>query len=187
MKAFEDNLIAYIEKAVAWLKRVATVRRVFSFGAGTFLAIYVMSLIRTQLLPLAAMIQDVISGEIYLPEVDILSVEIVFLPLAVITVMVAPLMLWGKKGLAFQIFGITASVFLAIVIFFFVLATGRLNSVVFFIVLSIAIFFVQLLLRVLDGLYRWLTLSSKVDKQVDPAKLTIIWIVLAFFLGLFIR
>lgn len=156
----------------------------FSLALGGFLSCYITVFIRKEIMPIFSQ-EEILKRFVENSEfISIGLFEIVVFVISFITILIAPLLgkkdkKQNKKVFLFFIIAVTS-------VFFIIISAGRqrLDYITAILILFSCILFISILIDILKATYQWLKVDKKQKGQIDIAKLTFIWTIIVFIIGI---
>lgn len=155
----------------------------FSLGMGGILAIYIIEKCKIKLIPVLKDTEHLYQFFLDNNITEINTIEIYILIISIIAIISSPLL--SKKDSKRSI-----EVFIFITLFIFELVSVMsmiiykdISKLFILGTIIISIYLVWIVMDILKIIYSWTKLDKSSEKQVDVAKLTFIWAIIAFILG----
>lgn len=157
---------------------------VFSLGMGGLLAIYIIELCRMKVIPVLKETEDLYEIFVNLNIVDINVIEIYIIAISIVAIISSPLL--SKKDLkrSYEVFFLITVFVFEIICFMSMVINKDINKLFIVGTTITSIYLVWIFIDILKIIYAWIKIDKSVEKQVDVAKLTFIWAIIAFILGL---
>jgi len=154
----------------------------FSIGAGSLLAFYLIELCKVKLVPLSDEIEKLIlTGNTQAIYMGLL--EYVIFMVGVIAILIAPLLSQRNKGVGIKVFLLLVLALIDIGGVITVIAQGRVFSTFILVVWISSVYMTWFCIGVMKIIYGWIKIDKEEKNQFDVAKLTFIWAIIAFLLG----
>lgn len=166
------------------LIRIYASKFIFSLGVGGLISLYVTELFRIKLLPYLNGVDEIYNVLMNLNIKGINFIEPFILIISLILIISAPLFSKNFSGKTLKLVFLILTFGLEIISCISVFIKGEISNS--FILMNIIIFtyFVWLIIDILKIIYSWSRIDKLSENQVDVTKLTLIWAIIAFLLGL---
>lgn len=156
----------------------------FSLGVGGLLALYIIELCRIKLITNLNWEEYFHDFIIYNNINRISYIEICILITSIISIVSAPLLSKRDSKRNFEvIFFIILSVF-ELICFMSMLVQQEINNMFILGTTITSIYIVWITIDILKIIYTWTKIDKSAEKQVDVSKLTFIWAIIVFIIGI---
>lgn len=161
-------------------------KTIFSIGLGGLFSLYIIQLCRVKLLPFIKEQGELSEIAISMGGASINSIEIFILLVSLTAIISAPLLSEKSSKGSKQVFILVILIFFNLMTFMSIVIQQQVNTIFIISITIASIYLVRIGLDILKIIYNWTKQDKKVDDQPDVAKLTLIWAVIAFILGIMI-
>jgi len=179
-----ENVVKCIKGWFEELSKRSFCKYVVSFGVGVLSSMYLLLHIRMRVAPIGVEIFQIISSETQVPFYEW---ELMLLISGIVAIIVAPLFTLEKKKRLTRIFVLIFLFFVNVVGLLTIVIQGRVPALFVISLITMATYMCALLIDAVGHVYNWLLIKKDESKQVDVAKLTLIWAIIVFALGLLLR
>ena len=160
------------------------VRGALSIGIGGIISLYIIEYCRINLLPVLGgtdvLYKFIVDNNI----TSINKIEVFIMFISIIAIISAPLLTKRNSKKRFEIFLIVILLSLELVCFMSVIIYQYINTLFILGTSITVIYLVWFSIDVLKEIYFWTRINKSKEDQVDVTKLTFIWAIIVFILGL---
>ena len=174
------------------IERSVVAKFILSIGIGILIALFFIVRLRMGVLRLTSLLDEALANEALqssvwgMTQFHLREWEAALLLFALCVIFIAPFVLSkGKK-----IFSVVSFIVLVFSNFFGLilsLAQGDIGTFQAVLMILLCIQLVWISISGIEVIYQWLTVPKAREVQVDVAKLTLVWAVIVFILGLILR
>ncbi|MGL9921168.1 hypothetical protein [Enterococcus sp. DIV1758] len=180
MKVLKDSL----SKTQFVIKRFGS-KFVFSLGLGGLISLYIVEFFKVKMLP---HLNNFNKLHEVLADNNILSIgniEIIIFIVSMVSIISAPLLSLNDSKKNYSVVGLIILLFVEMVAVLSVCVSQQIGNLFIVCTTILCVYLIWLLLDILKIAYAWTKIDKTEKNQIDVAKLTFIWAIIVFLLGLF--
>lgn len=178
-----DKYVKHIFLSIKSIIKDYGSRFIFSVGVGGIFALYLIEFCRVRILPNISNIDIMHGSGNHLEVMKIHPMEVFIFLISIISIMISPL-LSKKKSKIIRIFSLIVVLFMELVSFMSIIVYQEISSLFIVWTMIMSVYLIWIAIDILKVIYNWLKINKESEEQVDIAKLTFIWAIIAFILGL---
>ncbi|MBP2098048.1 hypothetical protein [Enterococcus rivorum] len=158
---------------------------VFSLGLGGLFSLYIIEFFRMKVIPKLENLKEIheVLGENNISSIT--SLEIIILVVCIVSLISAPLLSKNDSKRSYEVVAFIVLLFFELIAILSVLVSKEINNLFIVGTTILSIYFVWLMIDILKITYAWTKIDKTAEKQIDVTKLTLIWAIIVFLLGMF--
>lgn len=158
---------------------------VFSLGLGGLASLYIVEFFKMKILPNLISFNEISK---FLAEnniFDIGTMEVLIFIVSMVSIISAPLLSVNDSQNNYNVVGLIVLIFIEIISVLSICARHKIGYLFIISTTIFSVYLVWLLIDILKIAYSWTKIDKSEKNQIDVTKLTFIWTVIVFLVGLF--